>query len=99
MDLPLYGGSTDGLRDQFGPERTREVILETERHVYETPFMYPNVEVGSFYENAASFRLGPPYPRRATVRCGCLAPEDLGTSLERYPAIYAIRVVETLVIV
>ncbi|MBM3476607.1 MAG: hypothetical protein FJX75_25315 [Armatimonadetes bacterium] len=215
--LPLYERFTEDQRRQFGPVREREVIAETERHVYTTPFMYPNVEVGNFYEidptkgvefrandgfltiaeeqpivavtvvgsgcaprgynicewwdegedvesfrdqlvkrqrvdnlngthpsiwsllvlgkasgvefgdiapgkirsaldclrelsegyyggyymgfyeNTAYFRVGPPYPRKVTIRCGCLAPEDPGTAIERYPADYAIRVVETLV--
>jgi hypothetical protein len=50
-----------------------------------------------FYENTAHFRVGPPYPHKVTIRCGCLAPEDPGTTIARYPADYAIRVVETLV--
>jgi hypothetical protein len=51
-----------------------------------------------FHENTAYFRIGPPYPRAVTIRCGCKATEDQGTSIERYPGDYAIRVVETLVI-
>jgi len=47
-----------------------------------------------FYENTAYFRIGPPYPRRVTIRCGCKDVEDPGTSWERYPGDYAIRVVE-----
>ena len=50
-----------------------------------------------FYENTAYFRVGPPYPRKVTIRCGCKGTEDPGTSIERYPADYAVRVVETLV--
>ena len=57
---------------------------------------YEGVGMG-FYENTAHFRVGPPYPHKVTVRCGCKEPEDPGTSLERYPGDYAIRVVETLV--
>jgi len=218
MDLPLYKRLTEEQMRQFGPVRQAEVIASTERHVYTTPFMYANVEVGDFYEidptkgiefkaddgfltiseeqpivavtvvgsgcapngynicewwgegesletlkdqlvkrqridnlngthpsiwsqlilgtfpgltfqdvapgemegaadclrklsdrfyggyymgfyeNTAYFRVGPPHPRRVTIRCGCRAPEDPGTSIERYPADYAIRVVETLVI-
>jgi len=52
-----------------------------------------------FYENTAFFRVGPPYPHKVTIRSGCKVPEDPGTALERYPADYAIRVVETTVIV
>ena len=51
-----------------------------------------------FYENTAYFRLGPPYPHKVTIRCGCKIPEDPGTSIDRYPGDYAIRVVETTVI-
>ena len=218
MDLPLYERFTDEQLRQFGPARECEVISATERHVYTTPFMYPNVEVGSFYEidptkgiefraddgfitiaetqpivtvtvvgsgcvpggynicewwdegesindfkdqlvkrqrvdnlngthpsiwsllllgkapgvafediapgriqsaldclrelsdryyggyymgfyeNTAHFRVGPPHPHRVTIRCGCKAPEDPGTSIERYPGDYAVRVVETVVI-
>ncbi|MBI3922190.1 MAG: hypothetical protein HY318_12285 [Armatimonadetes bacterium] len=36
---------------------------------------------------------------KVTVRAGCKIPEDVGTSLERYPGDYAVRVVETTVIV
>jgi len=218
MDLPLYERFTDEQLATFGPMRECEVIASTERHVYTTPFMYPNVDVGNFYEidptkgiefkaddgfltigeeqpivavtvvgsgcapkgynicewwddgegiedfkdqlvkrqrvddlngthpsiwsllllgkatgvefsdiapgrirnavdclrelsdryyggyymgfyeNTAYFRVGPPYPRRVTIRCGCRAPEDPGTTIERYPADYAIRIVETVVI-
>ena len=49
-----------------------------------------------FYENTVYFRIGPPYPNQVTIRCGCKAPEDPGTSIERYPADYAIRLVEVL---
>lgn len=50
-----------------------------------------------FYENVVPFRPGPPYPTKVTIRCGCKVPEDPGTSIERYPGDYAIRVVEVLV--
>ncbi len=49
MALPLYKGFTDEQRKQFGPVRERQV-LKTEKRVYSTPFMYPNVKVGDFYE-------------------------------------------------
>ncbi len=218
MDLPLYERFTDEQRRQFGPARGCEVIASTERHVYTTPFMHPNVEVGNFYEidptkgiefkaddgfitiretgpivavtvvgsgcapggynivewwdegediedfkdqlvkrqrvdnlngthpsiwslllmgkatgitfaeiapgriqsaldclrelsdryyggyylglyeNTAAFRIGPPYPQRVTIRCGCKCTEDPGTAIERYPGDYAIRVVETVVV-
>ena len=51
-----------------------------------------------FYENTAYFRVGPPYPNEVTIRSGCKVPEDPGTSVERYPGDYAIRLVETTVI-
>jgi hypothetical protein len=50
------------------------------------------------YENTVNFRVGPPYPKKVTIRCGCKVPEDPGTSAERYPGDYAIRVVEVTVI-
>ena len=219
MDLPLYERFTDEQLAQFGPARECEVIAATERHVYTTPFIYGNVEVGNFYEidptkgiefkandgfltiseerpivevtvvgsgcvprgynicewwdegesvddmkdqlvkrqradglngthpsiwsllllgkapghtfegvsegdiadafealkklsdrfydgwclrlheNTAYFRIGPPYPQKVTIRCGCKGTEDPGTAIERYPADYAVRVVETAVIV
>ena len=218
MNLPLFERFTEEHLRQFGPPRRPEVIAAAERHVYTTPFVYPNVEVGNFYEidpkkgvefkaddgflriseeqpivavtvvgsgcvpggynicewwdegegienmhdqlvkrqridglngthpsiwsllllgkaaglgfadvageevkdpadclrelsdsfygsyylgfyeNVAYFRVGPPYPRKVTIRCGCKGVEDQGTSIERYPGDYAIRVVETLVI-
>jgi len=218
MNLTLFKGFTEEQVAEHGPAREREVIAATERHVYSTPFMYPNVEVGDFYEigavkgiefkaddgfltikeeqpivavtvvgsgcapkgynicewwgegesletakdqlmkrqrvdnlngthpsiwsqvllgmhpgitfadvapdeirdaldclrklserfyggyymgfyeNTAYFRVGPPYPRQVTIRCGCKVPEDPGTSIERYPGDYAIRVVETEVV-
>lgn len=52
-----------------------------------------------FYENTAYFRVGPPYPTKVTVRAGCKIPEDVGTSIERHPGDYAVRVVETTVVV
>lgn len=58
---------------------------------------YEGVYLG-FYENVASFRPGPPYPRRITIRSGCRLSEDPGTNLDRYPGDYAIRVVETIVV-
>ena len=39
------------------------------------------------------------FPKKITIRCGCKAPEDPGTSLERYPGDYAIRLVQVHVIV
>jgi hypothetical protein len=218
MSLPLYDTFTDEQLRQFGPARECEVISATERHVYTTPFLYPNVEAGNFYEidptkgiefkaddgyltitetrpiiavtvvgsgcvpggynicewwdegediedfkdqlvkrqrvdgldgthpsiwslvlmgkapevgfgdiapgriqsaldclrelsdryyggyylglyeNTATFRIGPPNPRRVTVRCGCKCTEDPGTDIARYPGDYAIRLVETLVV-
>jgi len=59
---------------------------------------YQGVDMG-FYENTAYFRVGPPYPTKVTIRCGCKGIEDPATSIERYPADYAIRVVEMTVIV
>ena len=50
-----------------------------------------------FHENTAIFRVGPPYPRKITIRCGALMPEDRGDRM-RYPGDYAIRVIETAVI-
>ena len=49
------------------------------------------------HENTATFRVGPPYPTKITIRCGCRGTEDPGTSIERYPADYAVRLVETQV--
>ena len=50
-----------------------------------------------FYENTAPFRVGPPYPKKITVRAGTKLMEDAGTSLARYPGDYAVRLVETTV--
>ena len=58
---------------------------------------YDGVYAG-FYENTASFRVGPPFPQQVTIRSGCLLPEDPGTPIERYPGDYAIRIVETTVL-
>ena len=52
-----------------------------------------------FYENTAYFRIGPPYPKKITVRAGTKLMEDAGTSIARYPGDYAVRLVETTVIV
>jgi hypothetical protein len=38
------------------------------------------------------------YPRKITIRCGCKEPEDPGSTLERYPGDYAIRLVQVHVI-
>ncbi len=215
MELTLYRGFTEEQIKTYGPMGNHHVISETERHVYTTPFMYQNVEVGDFYEidptkgiefkaddgiirednpiiavtvvgsgctpkgynicewwdegesidtlkdqlvkrqriddlngthpsiwsqlilgtfpglkfddvapgemlgavdclkklsdgyyggfymgfyeNTAYFRIGPPYPHKVTIRCGCKVPEDVGTSIESYPGDYAIRLVEILV--
>jgi len=59
---------------------------------------YQGVDM-SFYENTAHFRIGPPYPKSVTIRCGCKGIEDPGTSIQRYPADYAVRVVDVTVIV
>jgi len=39
------------------------------------------------------------FPKKITIRCGCKEPEDSGTSLERYPGDYAIRLVQVHVMV
>ena len=57
---------------------------------------YEGVYLG-FYENTAYFRVGPPYPHKVTIRAGCKVPEAPGTSIERYPGDYAIRLIETIV--
>ena len=218
MDLPLYKGFTEEQIKQFGPEKAECEVLTTERHVYSTPFMYNNLDVGDFYEidptkgiefkadtgfltieeekpivavvvvgsgctpkgyvncewwdegetidnmknqlvkrqrlenlngthpsiwtqllqgtfpgltckdvapgemfgavdclkklsdgyygdyclslyeNTSYFRVGPPYPNKVTINCGCKIPENPGRSIERYPGDYAIRAVETIVI-
>ena len=49
MPLQLHRQFSQEQRDRFGPEKDCEV-LNTERHVYTTPFMYKNMEVGNFYE-------------------------------------------------
>jgi hypothetical protein len=43
--------------------------------------------------------VGPPYPKKITVRAGTKVMEDTGTRIERYPGDYAVRLVETTVIV
>ena len=60
---------------------------------------YGDLEMG-LWENTAHFRIGTAdsYPKHITVRCGCKGTEDAGTSIERYPADYAIRLVEVHVI-
>jgi hypothetical protein len=218
MELPLYERFTPEQIMAFGPIKRGPQVLHTERHVYTTPFLYTNVEVGNFYEidptkgielkaddgfitvreeqpivavtvvgsgcvpngynicewwdegegvetmadqlvkrqrvdnlngthpsiwsllllgkapghtfesvssgdiadacaalrklsdefyggyplglyeNCAHFRVGPPQPRKITVRAGCKGTEDPGTAIARYPADYAVRVVETIVI-
>lgn len=50
MELTLHKGFTEEQIKQFGPLKGKHEVLETERHVYFCPFMYPNVEVGDFYE-------------------------------------------------
>ena len=45
-----------------------------------------------------SARSIPCYPKKITIRCGCKGTEDPGTNLERYPADYAIRLVQVHVI-
>ena len=60
---------------------------------------YGGMEMG-FYENSVDFRVGRvgSYPNKVTIRSGCKGTEDPGTNIERYPADYAIRLVETTVI-
>ena len=219
MELPLFKSFTKEQIKQFGPLKEKHEVLETERHIYCCPFMYPNLDVGdfyeidpdkgiefkaddgfitikeekpivavtvvgsgctpggynivewwdegesidnmtnqlvkrqrvdnlngthpsvwslllmglarntfnivsdgditgpadclkklsdgyykgydmSFYENTVNFRIGEvdSYPNKVTIRSGCKDTEDPGTSLARYPADYAIRIVETIVI-
>ena len=45
-----------------------------------------------------SVKSTPSYPRKITIRCGCKGTEDTGTNLERYPADYAIRLVQVHVV-
>lgn len=53
----------------------------------------------SLYENTTYFRVGKAneYPRKTTLRCGARGVEDPGTEVERYPADYAIRLIEVTV--
>lgn len=51
-----------------------------------------------FHENTVYFRVGPPYPNKITVRCGCEQTQPMGLGEDRRRSPYAIRVVETLVI-
>lgn len=50
----------------------------------------------SLYENTTYFRVGKKdnYPYKVTIRSGCKGTEDPGTDIERYPADYAIRLLE-----
>jgi hypothetical protein len=63
---------------------------------------YDNLPL-AFYENSVHFAIGhgpiSTYPKKITIRCGCKGTEDAGTKLERYPGDYAIRLVQTHVIV
>ena len=54
----------------------------------------------SLYENTAHFRIGREdgVSNKVTIRCGCRGIEDPGTDIERYPADYAIRLVELTVV-
>ncbi len=65
---------------------TRDALKKLSMGYYEGLYM-------GFYENVANFQVGPPYPKKVTIRCGCKVTECPGTSMERYPAEYAIRVV------
>ena len=49
MDLPLHKDFSGAQVEQFGPHAQCEV-LTAKQHVYSTPFMYDNVDVGDFYE-------------------------------------------------
>jgi len=80
--------------DDIAPEEIKDAVdclKKLSLRYYEGYYM-------GFYENTAYFRIGPPYPHKVTIRSGCKATEDPGTSIERYPADYAIRVVETTVV-
>lgn len=50
MELTLHKTFTEEQIKKFGPVKEADVIRETERRVYESPFMYENVDVGDFYE-------------------------------------------------
>lgn len=54
----------------------------------------------SLYENTACFRIGTKdkYPQKVVIRSGCKGIEDPCTDIERYPADYAIRLVETTIL-
>lgn len=91
----LLLGTFPGLRfEDIAPEEMANAV-ECMKKLSDR--YYGGVYLG-FYENTAYFRIGPPYPRTVTIRCGCKVPEDPGTSIERYPGDYAIRVVETLLL-
>ena len=49
MNLPLYKTFTEEQRKKFGPPK-KAAVFRTVRHVYETPFVYDNVEVNIFTE-------------------------------------------------
>jgi hypothetical protein len=54
----------------------------------------------SLYENTAHFRVGTKdkYPHRILVRSGCKDVEEPGTPCDRYPAEYAVRLIELTVL-
>ena len=47
--VPFFEKFTEEHLSKFGPVKERQ-IFSTERHVYETPFMYDNVDVGNYLE-------------------------------------------------
>gem|GEM_PF-1215555 len=52
-----------------------------------------------FYENTAHFQLGPPWPRRITIRGGCKSSECPGVPcFDEYPAHYAFRLISVEVL-
>jgi len=49
MQLPLFKTFTEEQRQKFGPPR-QAAVFRTISRVYESPFVYDNVQVGDFYE-------------------------------------------------
>ena len=59
-----------------------------------TPIVTEPEKFASVGHSFGEVKSTPTYPEQITVRCGCKGTEDAGTNLERYPADYAIRLVQ-----
>ena len=82
-------------------EEAREFIVQIQKHIYAMTNGYyvPGSIMSGLYENTAYFRIGEAgaEAHKIVIRAGSLDYEDPGVDRERYPADYAVRLIDVVV--